>query len=129
MRVENWHPEVITAEIEKTAMDRLEKAGELVAAKARAKVPVGTITRPRRGAPWTERRPGTLRDSIRVRRLKDDPKLNIWVIGGSIRSHTKLTAYYAHMVEFGTVNMPANPFMRPALNEARASIMTIMENG
>lgn len=26
-------------------------------------------------------------------------------------------AYYAHMVEFGTVKMPAQPFMRPALEQ------------
>jgi len=67
MRID-WHPEQVTAEIEKRAMDRLQKAGEMVAELARQKVPVQT---------------GKLKDSIRVVRLKDDSKLNIRVYAGN----------------------------------------------
>ena len=111
MRIANWHPEVITADVEKKAMDRLEKAGELVADRARQKVPVLS---------------GKLRDSIRVTRLKGDPKQNIRVYAGS---RQKGGAFYAHMVEYGTVKMPAKPFLRPALNECKGRIRGIVQNG
>jgi HK97 gp10 family phage protein len=129
VRVENWNPEKITAEIEKKAMDRLERAAGIVAASARQKVPFGEGRPPyKSGKAWTERIPGTLQASIRVVRLKGDPKLNIRVYAGA-RQSDKLTAYYAHMVEMGTVKMRARPFLRPALNENKASIKNIMENG
>jgi HK97 gp10 family phage protein len=128
MRVENWHTDIITTEIEKLAMDRLEKAGEIVATAARAKVPVGN-NRPlyNGGAPWTERIAGTLRNSIRVVRLKGDPNLDVRIYAGWERSHNELTAYYGHMVEFGTSKMKAKPFLRPALNGVKSAIMNIME--
>ena len=111
MRVVNWYPEKITAEIEKKAMDRLQKAGELVADRARLNVPVDT---------------GKLKASIRVVRLKGDPKLDVRVYAGS---REKGGAFYAHMVEYGTVKMRARPYLRPALNVVKSSIMNIMENG
>ena len=111
MRVENWYPEKITAEIEKKAMDRLEKAAEIVANVARGKVPVLT---------------GKLKDTIRVRRLKGDTKQNVRVYAGN---RLKGGAFYAHMVEFGTVKMKAKPFLRPALNQSKAAIKSIVENG
>jgi HK97 gp10 family phage protein len=110
-RVENWAPGKITAELEKTAMDRLYKAGEEVADIARRLVPVQT---------------GKLRDSIRVTRLRGDPKLNIRVYAGS---REKGGAFYAHMVEYGTVKMRAKPFLRPALNQLKGQIQEIMEKG
>jgi HK97 gp10 family phage protein len=120
MKVSNWHPEVITAEIEKRAMDRLEKAGGVVADRARQIVPVDT---------------GALRNSIRVTRLKGDPKQNIRVYagnrvkGGSMKKGAERGAFYAHMVEFGTVKMGARPFLRPALNASKNDIKSIVENG
>ena len=111
MRIANWHPEVITADVEKKAMDRLEEAGEFVADRARQKVPVLS---------------GKLRDSIRVTRFKGDPKQNIRVYAGS---RQKGGAFYAHMVEYGTVKMPAKPFLRPALNECKGRIRRIVQNG
>lgn len=111
MKVVNWSPEKITAEVEKRAMDRLEKAAEVVANAARQKVPVDT---------------GKLKETIRVRRLKGDPKQDVRVYAGS---REKGGAYYAHMVEYGTVKMKAKPFLRPALNQSKTDIMRIMENG
>lgn len=119
MKIE-WNPEQITKEIETRAMDRLEKAGELVAARARNKVPVNT---------------GKLKSTIRVTRLKGDPKLNIRVYagdrvkGGSRNKGAERGAFYAHMVEFGTAKMAARPFLRPALNEVKGQIKGIIENG
>ena len=120
MRVSNWAPEKITAEIENRAMDRLEKAGEAVANRARGIVPVGT---------------GLLKSTIRVTRLKGDPKLNIRVYagnrvqGGSSKKGAARGAFYAHMVEYGTVKMKARPFLRPALNASKGEIKNTVENG
>lgn len=112
MRVSNWDTGGITIEIEKLAMDRLEQAAELVAQAARQKVPVRT---------------GKLKDTIRVVRLKGDPKQDVRVYAGN---RVKGGAFYAHMVEYGTFNtMPAKPFLRPALNSVRGRIKSIVENG
>jgi HK97 gp10 family phage protein len=111
MRIANWNPNKITAEIEKKAMDRLEKAGEVVASRARGIVPVKS---------------GKLKASIRVTRLKGDPKQNIRVYAGN---RQKDGPFYAHMVEYGTVKMKARPFLRPAINASKSSIKAIMENG
>ena len=35
-------------------------------------------------------------------------------------------AYYAHMVEFGTVKMAARPFMRPAFDAKQAEVVEVM---
>jgi HK97 gp10 family phage protein len=121
MRVVNWSPGKVTAEVEKKAMDRMAKAAEVVAEKARGKVPIGKdITR---GGKWGNRKAGALRDSIRVTRLAGDPKQNIRIYAGS------KAVFYARFVEYGTKYMSARPFMRPALNGSKSQIMTIMENG
>lgn len=111
MKLVNWNPGAVTAEIEKTAMDRLAEAGEIVAARARGLVPVKS---------------GKLKSSIRVTRLKGDPKQNIRVYAGS---REKGGAFYSHMVEHGTVKMPAEPFLRPALNASKSDILSKVENG
>lgn len=111
MKIKNWAPAQITAEVEKTAMDRLEKAGEIVADRARSLVPV---------------RSGKLKATIRVVRLRGDAKQNIRVYAGN---REKGGAFYAHMVEYGTVKMAAKPFLRPALNASKGGIMNKMENG
>jgi HK97 gp10 family phage protein len=129
MRVENWNPGPVTAEIEKRAMDRLEKAGEYVAERARQKFPLGApppVTGRKSKKPWMPMSKGDLQKSIRVRRLDGDPHLDIRVIAGS---REKNGPFYAHMIERGTIKMGARPFMRPALNGAKSEIMKIMENG
>ena len=124
MRLENWDPSLASDAITKESMDRLEKAGELVASRARAKVPVGKGRAQYKGSKdYTAREVGALRDSIRVVRLKDDPKLNIRVYVGSRK------VFYAGFVEYGTLKMRAKPFMRPALNESKEDILQIVEIG
>ncbi len=126
MRVENWHPELASEEITKKAMDRLQKGGELVASKARQKVPIGKDRPPyKNGKEWTARKAGALKASIRVTRLKDDPKLNIRIYAGNKE------IYYARWVEMGSVHNrePRKPYLRPALNELKGSIKSIVENG
>lgn len=123
MKVE-WNPGPITQEVEAAAMDRLEEIMNRVADKARAHCPVGTISRPQRPGSkyWTERVPGTLRNSIRVRRLKGDPNLDVRVYAGNER------AYYAGFVEHGTVKTKAKPFLRPAMNGASSAAAELLES-
>lgn len=131
MRVENWAPDIITTDVEKKAMDRLAKAGELVAAKARQKFPLGApppVVGRKNKKPWMPMSKGDLLKSIRVTRLPGDPKLNIRVYAG-FRQEGGGGVFYAHMIEWGTVKMGARPFLRPALNSSKGLIMSIVENG
>jgi HK97 gp10 family phage protein len=71
----------------------------VIAAEARAKVPVVS---------------GALKKSIVVRGDQDLRRS-----GGSQRAAFVVArAFYAHLVEFGTVHSAAKPFMRPALDES-----------
>ncbi len=120
---------VVSDTIEKNLMDRLEVAGELVATRARQLCPVGTTRRPpyKNGQPWSAREPGTLRNSIRVTRLKGDPNLDVRVYAGA-RGKTN-EGYYAHMVEFGSIHNEKKAFLRPAVKEIGKNIETIMTSG
>ena len=123
MRVANWKPNKYDTQIYGNAMDRLEKAGNAIAEKARAKCPVGTISRPMyktgyyANQPWTVRDVGALKETIRVVRKYGDPTHDVWVMAGN-----KVT-YYAQIVEFYT------PFLRPAFNGSKSEIKTIISNG
>jgi HK97 gp10 family phage protein len=124
MRVANWNPKAGDKEIMGNAMDRLEKAANVVAEKARQKCAVG-VSRPgtKDGKDWTAREAGALKKSIRVVRLHGDPKRNVRVYAGNRE------AFYSRFVEYGTVKMKAKPFLRPALNSSKAEIKNILENG
>jgi len=127
MRVKNWNPQKWDGEFIGAGMNRVKKAAELVAERARIKCKVGTISRPmyRRGPyagqPWTARDAGQLNQSIRVVEKHDqkgfDKRRNIRVYAGHY------LAYYASIVEYTT------PFLRPALNGSNAEIRGILENG
>jgi HK97 gp10 family phage protein len=111
MRVSNWNPQAFDGEIIAASMDRLEECGEVVAEDARRRVPVAS---------------GKLKDTIRVRRLKGDPRRNVRIYAGN---RIKDGAFYAHMIEYGTVKMRAKPFLRPALNASKSKIQSILRNG
>jgi hypothetical protein len=63
-------------------MDRIAELGEKVAERARQICPVG-VDVPKGTGKWSGRRAGALRDTIRMTRLKGDPKLNIRVYAGN----------------------------------------------
>lgn len=117
--LKDWAPAIITAKFEKLAMDGVEKAMEQVADRARNLVPVDT---------------GTLKSTIRVRRLKGDPFLDVRVYagsrvkGGGSEKGAARGAFYAHMVEYGTVKLSARPFLRPALDAVKGKIISIITN-
>lgn len=78
---------------------------------------------------------GSLRDSVIVKKIpKSQTRLTsehiVTVRGrgkiirrGKKKGERQTSAPHAHFVEFGTVNMPAEPFLRPALdrNQQRAA--------
>lgn len=117
MRVEGVNLDLCSDAITKAAMDRLGKAGGVVAEKARQLCPVKT---------------GALKSSIRVGRLKGDPNLDIRIIAGGKFEGQDL--FYARWVETGSIhnkNTKDKPqaFLRPALHQSKSAIMNIMENG
>ena len=121
MRASNWKPQKYDAEFFDAGVEKLVQCAEIIADKARQKCPVGTVTRPvGNGKYWQERQPGALQKTIRVTRLYDNRKRNVRVYAGN------KTVYYAGFVEMGTVNMTAKPFLRPALNEAKQTIRSIL---
>lgn len=100
-------------------MDRLAEVGERVAERAKQIAPVG-VDIPKGPGKWSGRRAGALRDSIRMVRLKDDPKLNIRVYAGNTE------VFYARWVEYGTVKMKAKPYLRPAFNQMKSLARNIL---
>lgn len=128
MKVSNWNPQKYDGEFINAALDRMEEAAEIVASNARARVPVGTISRPiyRRGPyagePWTARDAGALKKTIRVVRKHEAGAViaesrNVRVYAGNY------LRYYAKIVEYTT------PYLRPALNGAKAQIRSILGGG
>lgn len=84
----------------------MRKGGQVIAKRAKLKVP---------------KRSGFLRKALRALPTKNgnvkiyvNPKVSGWYKGKFVRP-----AKYAHLVEFGTQDAAAKPFLRPALNEGK----------
>lgn len=107
MRVSNWKPQRFDGEIMTASMDRLERCAEVIATDARRRVRV---------------RSGDLQKTIRVVRLRGDPKRNVRVYAGSRKS------FQARWGEYGTSKMKAWPFLRPALNASKSKIQDILRS-
>lgn len=130
MRVSNWNPQAFDGEFMNASMDRLRDAAEVVANKARAKCPVGTISRPiyktgkYAGQPWTARDEGALKKTIRVVEKKEKFR-TILIEMRNIRVYAgNYLRYYAQIVEYN-----GKQFLRPALNSSKSEIKSILENG
>jgi len=130
MRVSNWNPQKFDGEIMAASMERLRKAAELVAQRARGKCPVGTISRPiykrgpYAGQPWTARDAGALKKTIRVVEKKNN--FGVEIAGSrNVRVYAgNYLVYYAKIVEYA-----GKKFLRPALNSSKVEIRNILENG
>lgn len=60
-------------------------------------------------------RKGRLRRSLAIKNSKGRLEVQIGARRGKSRED-RMGAWYAHMVEFGTINMSARPFLRPAVD-------------
>ena len=150
MRVANWRAMEIFGKVQAVARQGGSEFMDDVVVVAKAKCPVGTITRipgdvsvrhlrftPKRSRGrtipvakrkevaftvkhWTGRIPGTLQASIR-KVLKESRPDNIRVYAGHFK------APYAHFVEYGTVKMKAQPFMRPTFNTMKGKTKKSIE--
>ena len=89
-----------TKKIEKSLINKLILIGEFVEGEAKLRCPVDT---------------GNLRDSIKYSIDENEPAV---LIGTNVE--------YAPYVEFGTVKMQAQPYLRPAVIENREQIMKIL---
>jgi len=78
---------------------------------------------------------GSLRDSVITKRAgakeSDTTSEHVVTIRGRGKEYNKKgqkinRAPHAHLVEFGTVNMPAEPFLRPAFEEKKQQAVTVM---
>ena len=121
-RVE-WYQERYTRKVRTALEDLSKETADKIADTMKRLVPVGDWER-KPGAGWKERKPGTLRDSIRVSRSKYRGGGYVVVAGG-------YNAYYAKWVELGAparsheqwravghaYPVPRQPFMRPALRK------------
>ena len=132
MRVESFDPTKFDATLENVAVERLVMAAELVASKAKANCPTGTVSRPayqkgkHAGKEWTSRQPGRLRDTIRVER----ERTKSGAISRSKKAQRRVAvamgnelAYYAAAVEYC---IDGKPVLRPALWNSIPQIKSIL---
>jgi HK97 gp10 family phage protein len=75
-----------------------------VLAEARRQVPVDT---------------GALKRSLRIVNLKRR-------FGGVVAAQVRSLAPHAHLIEFGTVKMAAQPFLRPALDSGAQRVFDVL---
>ncbi len=108
--------------------------GAPVGAKIHIRYPKSRGGRARRGEGQrvAKYHPGNLKRSFRVLDLKRTKDV---IVGAKLaRSGTKGTfglsrfdAYYLHWVEYGTANMAAKPFVRPAIIQASPRVIARMQ--
>lgn len=101
MSLKSRFPE-IEAELKPKVDLAVREAAHLIAESAKGRVPVAT---------------GRLRASIHVDR---QGPLHYSVIAGDA------DVFYGHMVEHGTTNTPARPFMVPAVEEHRTTAVALV---
>ena len=52
----------------------------------------------------------------------------VYLAGYSTTGRAKLSAFYAHFVEYGTKKMSAKPFMRPDVQKEKGYIKQVLES-
>lgn len=52
----------------------------------------------------------------------------VYLAGYSSTGRAKLSAFYAHMIEYGTIKMSAKPFMRLAIHRAKGYMKQVLES-
>ena len=108
-------------EFKAAGMVRVKKAAEAIRDAAKAKCVVGTISRPAKGAYWTERTPGAMKNTIRTTERQGVD--NVLVIAGNSQT------WWATQMEYGRGAWKggAKPFFRQAIHESYTKIRSIVE--
>ena len=150
MRLANWH----SKEVFQGIMDQAETNANLVmddvVALAKSKCPVGTITRSgkwsgprqiaftaRKGKTWTDvrftaqkvwmgRQPGDLRATIRRVNKRGSGSIRVYA-GPLATGDPKI--FWAFMVERGTSKTLAQPFLRPAFQQIKSTMLKRIKEG
>jgi HK97 gp10 family phage protein len=113
VRLSNFNINRYDGEFAEASMERLRKAAEVIADKARALCPVKT---------------GALQKSIRVVE-KTDQEGKPLAAGRNIRVYAgSHEVPYANIVEYRHRGK-GRPYMRPALSRSKAKIRDILKNG
>lgn len=102
--------------IRQNLLGGFQRLAPVLAAAGKAEAPVLREPDPRR-------RPGALRDSVGAEVDERHCELHFYVGGKSGADDV----YYAHMVEYGTVAMRPNPFMRRTLRKHKQQIRDVIE--
>ncbi len=150
MRVANWAPENITAEIEKKAMGRLREAAYILkdetVRKLRSQIGVGYgkgpfVTKKGKpikrfnisrgpyktgaaaGEPWTARHAGDLLKTIRVTERLEEYGATVGTIGNYRVYAGNYLVWWAKIFEY------YKPYLRVALAATRSKIKSKVENG
>lgn len=95
----------------KVLRDTMRNAGRIVVKDARRRAPRGKT--------------GELKKSIAIK-VSVKKAISTILIGIKRSSRAR---FYAHLVEFGTVHSPPKPFMRPAFDSGKRSIVESVAKG
>ena len=137
MRVD-WDSRTVISKVDKAVKAASKKGADLVALDAKHNCPVGEFEKSSKGGfalDWKQRKPGTLRDSIKVQKSR-------FKGGGYIVKAGGYMAYYAQWVELGAparsaeqwrtaghaYPVPRQPFLRPAANQNQRKLNNIFQN-
>jgi len=74
--------------------------------------------------------PGNLKGSVQIlKKLRRSKNVYVGPVvrKGKVFGKSISDGYYAHMVEYGTSNQSAQPFMRPAYESARGAVLRRLE--
>jgi len=71
---------------------------------------------------------GALRKSLKIRAIKRTRKGRVGVVISTDKGFFKGETFYGSFIEFGTKNMPAHPFIRPAFDSHKVSSIKIIGN-
>lgn len=89
----------------------LRAGGRIMQKDAKARVPVKT---------------GKLKKSIKVMSGKSNPNAPIGVANAVV--FVGVQAAHGHLIEFGTKNVTAKPFLRPAFDSTQEAVLTAIGN-
>lgn len=135
--------EKLTYNFEKEQREILEDSAVPMVFEMQLKAPLGTKIHIRyskqrssrakngEGARVAKYYPGNVKGSFRILDLKrsDDVFVGAKLAKSGTRGtfgRTRFDAYYLHMIEYGTIHTPAQPFVRPAIVSASPRVIARM---